>query len=298
MTIVSQLLLTPLIIIIRAGILVLGTCTRSTRVLNFWYSSFTRTREFQSNSTFPRTRAQVLRYSNEYWHECLYSMVHLRCKGENHHACEINSLTLFCNDLNIWYKRCNSNFHSFIQFYHHRQLTELLLWCLWLFVQVHSPIQLLANIWISLLQTLKKDIISTHFMILRNFCLLVFELVTSSNVNHDSQCVAICKLKCHCTKLHRRVNTLRPRQNGRHFADDIFKCIFWNKNVWIPIEISLKFVHKDAINNIPALVQIMARRRPGDKPISEPMIVYRRIYASFNLNELNRYIDKDNSHGQ
>ena len=37
-------------------------------------------------------------------------------------------------------------------------------------------------------------------------------------------------------------NTLRPRQNGRHFPDDIFKCIFVNENVWIAIEISLKFV--------------------------------------------------------
>ena len=27
------------------------------------------------------------------------------------------------------------------------------------------------------------------------------------------------------------INTLRPRQNGRHFADDIFKCIFVNENV-------------------------------------------------------------------
>ena len=60
-------------------------------------------------------------------------------------------------------------------------------------------------------------------------------------------------------------NTLRLRQNGRHFADDIFKCIFLNENVWIPIEISLKFVPKDPINNIPALVQIMAWRQPGDK---------------------------------
>ena len=25
------------------------------------------------------------------------------------------------------------------------------------------------------------------------------------------------------------VNTLRPRQDGRHFADDIFKCIFLMK---------------------------------------------------------------------
>ena len=68
-------------------------------------------------------------------------------------------------------------------------------------------------------------------------------------------------------------NTLRPRQNGRHFADDIFKCIFVNENLWIPIKISLKFVPKGPINNIPALVQIMARRRPGDKSLSEPMML-------------------------
>ena len=69
------------------------------------------------------------------------------------------------------------------------------------------------------------------------------------------------------------INTLRPRQNGRHFADDIFKCIFLNENVWIPIKISLKFVPQGPINNIPALVQIMAWRRPGGKPLSEPMMV-------------------------
>ena len=51
-----------------------------------------------------------------------------------------------------------------------------------------------------------------------------------------------------------KVNTLRPRQNGRHFADDIFKCIFLNENFWIPIKISLKFVPKGSINDIPALV--------------------------------------------
>ena len=62
------------------------------------------------------------------------------------------------------------------------------------------------------------------------------------------------------------VNTLRPRQNGRHFADDIFKRIFLNENVLISLEISLKFVAKVRINNVPALVQIMAWRRLGDKP--------------------------------
>ena len=68
-------------------------------------------------------------------------------------------------------------------------------------------------------------------------------------------------------------NTLRPRQNGRHFADDTFKRIFLNENVRISITISLKFVSGGPINNIPALVQIMAWCRPGDKPLSEPMMV-------------------------
>ena len=69
------------------------------------------------------------------------------------------------------------------------------------------------------------------------------------------------------------VNTLRPRQDGRHFPDDIFKWIFLNENVWISLRISLKFVPKVWINNIPALVQIMAWHRPSDKPLSEPMKV-------------------------
>ena len=69
------------------------------------------------------------------------------------------------------------------------------------------------------------------------------------------------------------VNTQRVRKNGRHFPDDIFKCIFVNENVWISFKISLKFVPKGPINNIPSLVQIMAWRRPGDKPLSEPMMV-------------------------
>ena len=46
-----------------------------------------------------------------------------------------------------------------------------------------------------------------------------------------------------------------------------------NENVWIPIKISLKFVPTGPINNIPALVQIMAWHRPSDKPLSEPMMV-------------------------
>ena len=69
------------------------------------------------------------------------------------------------------------------------------------------------------------------------------------------------------------LDSLRPRQNGRHFADDTFKRIFLNENVRTSIKISLKFVPEGPINNNPALVQIMAWHRSGNKPLSEPMMI-------------------------
>ena len=70
------------------------------------------------------------------------------------------------------------------------------------------------------------------------------------------------------------------------FADNIFKCIFLNENVWIFIKIWLKFISKVRINNIPALVQIMAWRQPGDKPLSEPMMsLVADAYMRMNMNE-------------
>ena len=50
-------------------------------------------------------------------------------------------------------------------------------------------------------------------------------------------------------------------------ADDIFKYIIMNENEIILIEISMKFVPKDPIDNKSVLAQIMAWRRPGDKPL-------------------------------
>ena len=66
--------------------------------------------------------------------------------------------------------------------------------------------------------------------------------------------------------------TLILGQNGRHFPDDILKWIVLNESVWILINNSLKFVPMGLINNIPALVQIMAWRHTGDKPLYEPML--------------------------
>ena len=55
-------------------------------------------------------------------------------------------------------------------------------------------------------------------------------------------------------------------------ANDIFKCIFLNENDKIPIQVSLKLVCKSPIDNKPALVQVMAWRWIGDKPLPEPML--------------------------
>ena len=69
------------------------------------------------------------------------------------------------------------------------------------------------------------------------------------------------------------VNTMKLRQNCYHSADDIFKCIFLNENMWDFINISLKFVAKGQINNILAFFHLMAWCYPGNEPLSEPMMV-------------------------
>ena len=50
------------------------------------------------------------------------------------------------------------------------------------------------------------------------------------------------------------LNSSPPGQNGCHFADDIFRCIFLNENFCILFKISLKFVPKGPIDNISTLV--------------------------------------------
>ena len=56
------------------------------------------------------------------------------------------------------------------------------------------------------------------------------------------------------------------------WANDIFKCIFLNENDKIPIQISLKLVSRSPIDKKTALVQVMAWRRIGGKPLPEPMM--------------------------
>ena len=63
------------------------------------------------------------------------------------------------------------------------------------------------------------------------------------------------------------VKTLRPKQKDRYCTDEMCKCVFLDENVWISINISLSLYP-----NIPAWVKIMTWRRPGDKPLSVPMM--------------------------
>ena len=56
------------------------------------------------------------------------------------------------------------------------------------------------------------------------------------------------------------------------FADINFKCIFLNENEKITIRFLLKFVPRSPIDNKSALVEVMAWRRTGDKPLQETML--------------------------
>ena len=71
---------------------------------------------------------------------------------------------------------------------------------------------------------------------------------------------------------HEDMNSSPLGQNGRHFADDVFRCIFVNEKFYTLIKISLKFVLKGPIDNNPAFVQIMAWHRIGNKPLLEQML--------------------------
>ena len=87
---------------------------------------------------------------------------------------------------------------------------------------------------------------------------------------HGYWCPAFCH---HQFFSDHSLNTLRPRQNGRHYPDDIFKCIFMNEKFCILIRILLKFVPKGLIDNKSELIQEMAWHRSGDEPLSESMVV-------------------------
>ena len=68
------------------------------------------------------------------------------------------------------------------------------------------------------------------------------------------------------------LNSSPPEQNGCHFAENAFRCIFVNEKFCILIKISLMFVPKCLIDNKPGLAKIMAWHQIGTKPLSEAML--------------------------
>ena len=85
-------------------------------------------------------------------------------------------------------------------------------------------------------------------------------------------------------------NTLWPRRNEQHFADDIFKRIFFNENIWISIKISLKLVPKGPIKDIHAWFrQRLGAVQATSHYLNQWWLIYRRIYASRSLDELRQF---------
>ena len=100
--------------------------------------------------------------------------------------------------------------------------------------------------------------------------------------NHPSLCIWYIyqySAGVHCNvKYH--LNSSPPGQNGRHFPNNILKCIFMNGKFCMMIQISLKFVPNSPFNNIPALVQIMAWHWSGNKIWTNADPVHWRMYTA------------------
>ena len=136
-------------------------------------------------------------------------------------------------------------------------------------------------------------------------------MVNTLSPEQNGQHIGVHNLKLKCILENKNLmydfklnfgNTLRLRQNSHHFANNFFKSIFLNENIWISINIQMKFLPKGQINNIPVLVQKIAWHWPGDKPLSEPMMIsfLMHIWTSLCLSELmgvcKGLIDKNNQH--
>ena len=69
------------------------------------------------------------------------------------------------------------------------------------------------------------------------------------------------------------LSTLRPEQHAHHLADDIFKCNFLNKTVWISTKNKLKYIPERSVDKKSALVQVMGWCRRGTRPLPEAMLI-------------------------
>ena len=111
-------------------------------------------------------------------------------------------------------------------------------------------------------------------MFLRSFdltCKLTWDFNYNSsfyNAYPPDTGAAVIKISCQFTPYHIEAETKWSPFRRRHF-----QAHFLERKFQIAIKISLKFVPKSPIDNIPALFQIMGWRRPGAKLLSEAMMV-------------------------
>ena len=99
------------------------------------------------------------------------------------------------------------------------------------------------------------------------------EKSNTANVETNQRDLHWCLCFEHLQRQKLLFKILKSRQNERHSPNNIFKWVFLNENIWILIQILLKFVPMGLINIIRALVQIMAWCRTGNKPLSKSMMV-------------------------
>ena len=87
-------------------------------------------------------------------------------------------------------------------------------------------------------------------------------------------------------------NTFMRRQNGRNFPKRVFKHIYLNKNEGIPIQISLKFIANDPINNTPALFQInsLGAAQATSHYLNQWWVSFWRLYMSLGHSALLRHV--------
>ena len=116
------------------------------------------------------------------------------------------------------------------------------------------------------------------------------------NLQHDAD---ICVYDVVARYFYGCVNTRRQGPDGRHLGDDIFKCNF-DHGIFNFDKKSLKLVPRGRINNTPALVQIMAWHRSGDKPLSEPIMFssLMHIQAPLGFNEFSLIVQALNYFGK
>ena len=98
-----------------------------------------------------------------------------------------------------------------------------------------------------------------------------------------NQLITDCKRKshAHCNRSSNRLvthrlngfNRARPEQNGGNFAEDIFGRIWWKDSVRILLKSSLRFVLNGPVGIKSALVQVMARHRAGEQPLSKLIVI-------------------------